>query len=921
MSNSLRGVPVEGFAQKSREAAVEGIVLLKNENHVLPFTTEDKISVFGRPQLEYYRSGTGSGGAVQVEYATNIIEGFRNSDLHINEELANDYVEWLKENPFNNGGGGWAAEPWFQKDMDITIEYAKKQAAISNKAVYIVGRTAGEDKDNYNGAGSYLLTDEEIANIKSLTEAFEDVVVVLNVSNIIDMKWMNDPQFNGKIKAVAYVWSGGMEGGNAVVDVLSGKETPSGKLPDTIAENLEDYPSADNFGDPLTNLYQEDIYVGYRYFETFAPEKVMFEFGYGISYTTFDIETLSAKAEDEEIKLQIKVTNTGNQYSGKEVVQVYYSAPQGKLGKPAKELCAYAKTEKLAPGESQVMDITFAVNEMASYDDSNATGHKSCYVLEAGDYAIYVGNSVRNVENVYTYQLEELKVVEQLSEICCPDDENLTILRPGSQKADGTFEKEYVPSQKPTVDMAKRIEENLPQTMEITGDKGITLQDVHTGKNCLEDFVAQLSVEELAQIVRGEGMSNPRVTQGTASAFGGISDALFNYGIPAACCADGPSGLRYEGKAVQLPIGTALSASWNDKLVRELYTMEGEELRRNQVDTLLGPGVNIHRHPLNGRNFEYYSEDPYLSGTMAVASTGGIKDGGAWGTIKHFALNGQESHRFKIDAVCSERAIREIYLKSFEMAVKEKTVMALMTSYNPINGHWAASNYDLCTTVLRGEWGYEGIVMTDWWAKMNDVVDGGEESNQDTRDMVRSQNDVYMVVNNNGAEVNSNSDNTESSVEEGRLTVGELQRAAMNICNFILHAPVIERELVDTDVAKYYPSVPVEEAKYQQFNLSEDNKVMFDCGKEATMIVEEDAEYTIIVNISFAKSNLAQSTVNVNANGETMVVIQTNGTDGNWITQKLCKVKLDKGAYNLKLEDVLAGIEVKYMQFKKLKKK
>ena len=921
MGDNLRGVPIEGFAEKSREAAVEGIVLLKNENNVLPFTTEDKISVFGRPQLEYYRSGTGSGGAVQVEYAANIIDGFHNSDLYINEELAKDYVEWLKDHPFDNGGGGWAAEPWFQKDMDITEEYAKKQAAVSNKAVYIIGRTAGEDKDNYNGAGSFLLTDEELSNIKNITEAFDDVVVILNVSNIIDMKWMNDPQFGEKIKAVAYVWSGGMEGGNAVVDVLSGKETPSGKLPDTIAENLEDYPSADNFGNPLTNLYQEDIYVGYRYFETFAPDKVMFEFGYGISYTTFDIETVSAQVVDDEVKIQVKVTNTGDKYSGKEVVQVYYSAPQGKLGKPVKELCAYAKTEKLAPGESQVIDIAFAVNEMASYDDSNATGHKSCYVLEEGDYVIYVGNSVRNVKDVCTYSLDNLKVVEELSEICCPDDDNLTILRPGMKNSDGTFEKVFVPSQKPTVDMAKRIEDNLPKTMEITGDQGITLQDVHAGKNSLEEFVAQLSVEELAQIVRGEGMSNPRVTQGTASAFGGISDALFNYGIPAACCADGPSGLRYDGKAVQLPIGTALSSSWNDKLVRELYTMEGEELRRNQVDTLLGPGVNIHRHPLNGRNFEYYSEDPYLSGTMAVASTGGIKDGGAWGTIKHFALNGQEAHRFKIDAVCSERAIREIYLKSFEMAVKEKTVMALMTSYNPINGHWAASNYDLCTTVLRGEWGYEGIVMTDWWAKMNDVVEGGEESNQDTRDMVRSQNDVYMVVNNNGAEVNSNNDNTESSIENGTLTVGELQRAAMNICNFILNAPVIERELVDTDVAKYYPSVPVEEAKYEQFNLSEDNKVMFNCGKEATMIVEEDAEYTIIVNIAFEKSNLAQSTVNVNANGETMVVIQTNGTDGNWITQKLCKVKLDKGAYNLKLEDVLAGIQVKYMQFKKLKKK
>ena len=375
-----------------------------------------------------------------------------------------------------------------------------------------------------------------------------------------------------------------------------------------------------------------------------------------------------------------------------------------------------------------------------------------------------------------------------------------------------------------------------------------------------------------------------------------------------------------EAKATQLPIGTALSASWNPKLVRELYTMEGMELCRNEVDTLLGPGVNIHRHPLNGRNFEYYSEDPYLSGTMSVASTGGIKDGGAWGTIKHFALNGQEAHRFKIDAVCSERAIREIYLKSFEMAVKEKTVMTLMTSYNPINGHWAASNYDLCTTVLRGEWGYEGIVMTDWWAKMNDVVEKGEESGQKTRDMVRSQNDVYMVVNNNGAEINSNNDDTEKSVEEGRLTVGELQRAAINICTFILNAPVINRELVDTDVAKHYGAVSEDKAEYDVQKLADSDKIMFDGRKTATMVVEDEAEYSIIVNISFAKSNLAQSTVNVNANGETMVVIQTNGTDGNWITQKLCKVKLDKGVYNIELEDVLAGIEVKYIQFKKIKK-
>ena len=920
MEKSLKGVPVEGFTKKSRQAAAEGIVLLKNEDNILPFTKEDKISVFGRPQLDYYRSGTGSGGAVNVEYATNIIDGFKSSNLSINEELVTDYANWIKDHPFDNGGGGWACEPWFQKDMDISIEYAKKQAKTTNKAVYIIGRTAGEDKDNYNGAGSYLLTDEEKENLKNITEAFDDVCVILNVSNIIDVKWINDEEFKGHIKAALFVWQGGMEGGDAVVDVLSGKETPSGKMPDTVALNLEDYPSFENFGNQFTNLYKEDIYVGYRYFETFAPDKVVYEFGYGLSYTTFNIETLSAKAGKGKISLEIKVTNTGDRYSGKEVVQVYCKAPQGKLGKPAKVLCGYEKTNCLNPGESQIIKIDVDEYSMASYDDSGVTGHKSCYVLEAGDYEILVGNSVKKCESVFTYQLDDIVVVEQLSEVMCPDDDNLTILKPGAKKEDGSYEKVYIPSQKPTVDLGKRIEENLPKTMEITGDVGITLQDVHAGKSSVEEFVAQLSVEELAQIVRGEGMSNPRVTKGTASAFGGLSDSLFNYGIPAACTADGPSGLRMEAKATQLPIGTALSASWNPKLVRELYTMEGMELCRNEVDTLLGPGVNIHRHPLNGRNFEYYSEDPYLSGTMSVASTGGIKDGGAWGTIKHFALNGQEAHRFKIDAVCSERAIREIYLKSFEMAVKEKTVMTLMTSYNPINGHWAASNYDLCTTVLRGEWGYEGIVMTDWWAKMNDVVEKGEESGQKTRDMVRSQNDVYMVVNNNGAEINSNNDDTEKSVEEGRLTVGELQRAAINICTFILNAPVINRELVDTDVAKHYGAVSEDKAEYDVQKLADSDKIMFDGRKTATMVVEDEAEYSIIVNISFAKSNLAQSTVNVNANGETMVVIQTNGTDGNWITQKLCKVKLDKGVYNIELEDVLAGIEVKYIQFKKIKK-
>lgn len=918
MSINMFGVPVEGFSQKSKEAAAEGIVLLKNEGGMLPLRQEDKISVFGRPQIEYYRSGTGSGGAVNVEYATNILDGFENSNLNIDETLVEKYKKWLKDHPFDNGGGGWACEPWFQKDMPIDEAFAKEQAAKTNKALYIIGRTAGEDKDNAIWQGSYILTDEEKENLRNITKAFDNVCIVLNVSNIIDLSWINDEEYNGSIKSVIIVWQGGMEGGTAVVDVLSGAETPSGKLADTIAYSIEDYPSTKNFGNEFKNLYEEDIYIGYRYFETFAPDKVQFEFGYGLSYTTFDIETQTVKEKTDSIELNVKVTNTGDKFAGKEVVQVYYEAPQGELGKPARELIAFAKTKKLAPGESQELTLEFKISDMASYDDSGVTGHKSCYVLEAGEYNIYVGNSVKNLTKINTYNEEELVVVEKLQEAMAPT-EAINIMKPGKKNADGTYEVTYVPVSTQTVDMAKRISDNLPMDMPITGDMGITLQDVRDGKATLEKFVAQLSIEEMAIIIRGEGMSNPRVTRGTASAFGGMSDSLFNYGIPAACCADGPSGLRMEGKATQLPIGTALSATWNTELVRELYTMEGQELYRNQVDTLLGPGVNIRRNPLNGRNFEYFSEDPFLSGKMSVASTGGIKDGGAWGTIKHFALNGQESHRFKIDAVCSERAIREIYLKSFEMAVKEKTVMSIMTSYNPINGHWAASNYDLCTTILRKEWGYKGFVMTDWWAKMNDVVTGGKESNQDTRDMVRAQNDAYMVVNNNGAEINSNGDNTEAAIIEGRLTVGELQRASMNILRFILVAPVIERELIDTNVAEYFESAS--DAKYEVQKLANDAKIKFEGTDNATVEIDEDAEYTIIVHISSPLPNLSQCTVNVHTNDKVMVVIQTSGTDGKWITQKLCKVKLDKGFYNLELEHVMAGMNVGYIEFKKIPKK
>lgn len=920
-------IPLKGFAEFSRKVAAEGAVLLKNEGQILPIKDGESISIFGRIQINYYRSGTGSGGSVNVKYTTNLLEGLRNKkNIKVNEDLALIYEKWIEENPFDNGGGGWAAEPWNQKEMPLTDELVLDARSKSSKAIVVIGRTAGEDKDNADNEGSYRLTAAERDMLKLVTKHFEDVVVVLNVSNIIDMNWINDENYVNPIKSVIYVWQGGMEGGNAAADVLVGDVTPSGKLTDTIAYSINYYPSTKNHGNELKNYYQEDIYVGYRYFETFCPEKVQFEFGYGLSYTDFEIEAKEGKVVtkdgEKHIELEVKVKNIGTSYSGKEVVQVYYEAPQGVLGKPAKVLVAFDKTRLLEPGEAQSLIITFPVNNMASYDDGGATGHDSAYVLEAGEYKLFVGNSVKKASQVGVdgqsgYLVEELQVVEQLEEVLAPT-EDFTRMKPGAKKADGTYELTYVEVPKQTISLKERIEKNLPTTINQTGNLGYTLRDVYEKKVTLEAFIAQLNDQELATIVRGEGMSSPLVTPGTASAFGGVSDSLLNYGIPVACTADGPSGIRMESgrNATQVPIGTCLAATWNVELVEELYIMEGRELVLNNIDTLLGPGLNIRRNPLNGRNFEYFSEDPLITGAFAVAITRGIKRGGANATLKHFACNSQEKARFKVNAVVSERALREIYLKGFEMAVKQGA-NSIMTSYNPINCHWSASNYDLTTTVLRKEWGFKGIVMTDWWARMNDVVAGGPESVKFTNFMVRAQNDLYMVINNYGAEINSNDDNTIESLENGTLTRGELQRCAMNICNFLMNAPVFFRKQEFGEVINKFKADRSLSSEVVQ-DLALNSKVIPSATNPIYMKVAKAGVYRIIVNIMSPHNNLAQTACNVFLNGELMTSIQTNGTDGKWIKQKLVKVELETGIYELKLVSVKPGMEVGWIEFKQI---
>ena len=919
------GVPLEGFAEFSKTVAANGAVLIKNQEQILPIKTTDSVSIFGRTQINYYRSGTGSGGSVNVLYSTNLLSACRTHEaITINEDLATIYEAWVSKNPFDNGGGRWACEPYHQKEMPLSEHIIEEARRKSNKAIIVIGRTAGEDKDNTNQPGSYQLTDEEKNMLQLVTKYFKQVVVVLNVANIIDMNWVNDPSYLHPIQGVLYVWQGGMEGANAVADLLAGTVTPSGKLTDTIAYSLEDYPSASNYGSSIKNFYQEDIYVGYRYFETFCPEKVQYEFGYGLSYTQFEIipkkASLITKNNEKHIQLEVLVKNIGTQFAGKEVIQVYYSAPQGKLGKPAKALIAFEKTDLLAPGTSQTLVISFPISQMASYDDSGITGHKSAYILEPGEYIFYVGNSVKNVTQVHIdgktgYHQASLEVILQLKEALAPT-EAFTRIKPGSRNANGTYEITYenVPTQ--SISLSDRIQANLPESLPITGDKGYTLKDVYKKKIPMATFIAQLTKHELATLVRGEGMSSPLVTPGTASAFGGVSDNLVAYGIPVACSADGPSGIRMESglHATQIPIGTLLAATWDTKLVKSLYELEGKELLRNQIDLLLGPGLNIKRYPLNGRNFEYFSEDPLISGVFAAAITKGLELGGGYATLKHFACNNQEKERSVVDAIVSERAIREIYLKGFELAVKQGGAKAIMTAYNPLNGHQTASNYDLITTILREEWGFKGIVMTDWWAKMNDVVYGGEATIQNTHFMVRSQNDLYMVVGNYGAKSNIHGDYTLEALDNGTLQIGELQRCAMNICNFLMETTAFSRTTVNKPKLRFIKASS-EPTSTEPHSLARNSEVAFDAVCPPCIQVSTAGAYHIIVNMMSPQSSLSQTASNVYLNNELIATIQSNGTSGKWITQKIVTVELECGNYQLNANFIKPGLQIGSVTF------
>lgn len=872
------------YEKTAREMVAEGLVLLKNDNKALPLKQGETVSVFGRMQNHYYKSGTGSGGMVNVAKVVGILDALNEcKDVNVNQKLAETYAAWDKEHPVELGLG-WGQEPWSQAEMPVTEELVQEAAGESDSAIVIIARTAGEDKDNTLEKGAFMLTDIETDMLRLVRENFQKMVVLLNVGGLIDMSFLDTISPD----ACMYVWQGGMVGGYGVVDVLVGDVSPSGKLTDTIAYDIKDYPAYDNFGGEERNFYAEDIYVGYRYFETFAKDKVRYPFGYGLSYTDFKIGVKHASLDFEKgvANICVKVTNTGKRL-GKEVVQVYGEMPQGRLGKPSRVLIDFAKTKELVPGLSDELKFEIPLDRMASFDDSGATGHRNCYVLEAGDYTIHVGNSIRNTTECLFFELAETVELKKLQEALAPY-EKFDRMKPFCDE-NGRMLIEYEETPLVTVDMYDRREQELPEEIPVTDDKGITLLDVKEGRATMDEFIAQFDDEDLACFVRGEGMGSSLVTAGTASAFAGVSPNLIAHKIPSVCCDDGPSGMRLDSgmKAFSLPNGTLCGCSFNLELNTRLYALLGLEMTANKVEVLLGPGMNIHRHPLNGRNFEYFSEDPYLTGSIATAQLEGLKSSGVSGTIKHFCGNNQEYHRHTMDSVISQRALREIYLKGFEIAVKSGYADSVMTTYGLVNGLYTAGSYDLNTTILRNEWGFTGVVMTDWWASINRR--GMEPDANDFATMIQAQNDMYMCCPDGSK--NMGGDNVLEALQDGRILRAELQRIAKNVCSFAMDTNAFKRlvgEPVEIEIInrpKQADDFSIDDVEY----INVDRDILIDLTEKAStadtnyviaLDVEHPGEYEVSLRGSSTLEKLAQLPCTLFFNGFPVSNFTFNGTEG-----------------------------------------
>lgn len=726
-----------------RKAAADGMVLLKNDRSVLPIDKSNKVALFGRGQFVTIKSGSGSGDVVGVK-TVNAVEGFENAYVQLCEELLDYNLKWHNDHieDVKNTDKFYPANLHNLNEIPLTENIVRSAAEETETAVVILSRIIGEGVDIELSKGEFYLSDKEAAMLKLVRENFKNMVVCLNFGGVYDlsgvMKYSPD--------ALLYMSQGGQQVGNALVDVLTGVVVPSGKLTDTWAKNYTDYPTTQKFGE-MKVPYCEGVYVGYRYFDTFNVTP-LFEFGFGLSYTDFSIKDVKTELNGSEFTVTAEVKNIG-EYKGREVVQCYFSKPDGKIEQPYQELVAFAKTKELSSGECQTVELKFDFKDNATYCTETAS-----FVLPEGEYYVRLGNSSRNTHIVATVCLEnEITVLKTVNRFK-PNTEFLEISKKGIKPF--TYygeEKEKKEAQKLILDgncikcvTVERAENNKPKLLKVKPEnqnKTITITDVANGEYSAEDLVAQFNLDELGCIINGINYGQDTFEGGIigsmANSVPGAAGETFTipkYNLTGNVCADGPAGIRLLSSGddftkiaddderrtlTAYPIGTCFANSWDYDLAVEYGKCIREELARFNIDGWLAPGMNIHRNPLCGRNFEYFSEDPLISGKMAAAQTVGVQiengeDTGFYTTVKHFIANEQETFRTEMSSEVTERTLREIYLKPFEIAVKESQPHALMTSYNKINGVYATVNYDLLNGVLRSEWGFKGLVMSDWGA-------------------------------------------------------------------------------------------------------------------------------------------------------------------------------------------------------------
>lgn len=763
----------EAHVNLAREIAQEGIVLAKN-NGVLPLKKGQKIAVFGTAQIDYVRGGTGSG-QVFTTFEKTPYEGLMEKDaegkIELFKPLSEYYVEDVEAQRQKAENDNFTMRKGITPTGEVQVTsrdffvgrcaenvvpaaLLQQAADFTDTALICLSRGSGEFFDRTNTKGDFQLSDDEVALIDSVKANFKNIVVILNMGGQMESAWLKDDA----ISAVVVPWTAGMMGGFALADVLVGDVNPSGKLTDTIAGVYEDYPSHTTFEEsPDFVRYEEDIFVGYRYFETIpgAAEKVVFPFGFGLSYTTFSRKVLSAGEANGEITVTVEVKNTGDM-AGKEVVQVYHGAPQGKLGKALKTLVAFQKTKLLAPGESELVTLSFKVDDMASYDDTGIW-QKSAYILEQGEYPVYVGNSIRDVEVCCTYTVaEEFRLVKQLTERCPA----IAVLR--RLKADGTFaevpvgvlrSEEYVDY--PAIPVNKSLQAK-------------SFLDVAEGKITLDEFIAQFDRNELPTLLGGVPNTGCAQTMG----FGGNT----KFGIPAVMTSDGPAGVRVKRQSgvrtTAFPGEVLVACTWDPELSYAMGKAIALEVKENNMYAWLAPAMNIHRDPLGGRNFEYYSEDPVISGKFAAAAVRGAQEQRISACPKHLAANNKEWNRRDSDSRLTERALREIYLRGFEICIKESNPRTIMTSYNYINGRRASESCDLLVHILRKEWGFDGLVMTDWSNHGRHAME-----TKAGNDLKMSKGDCQQVT---------------RFIADGTVTMGQAQECARNVLKTILWYEGIE---------------------------------------------------------------------------------------------------------------------------------